>query len=73
MRTECLHRTLSPQVYAALQDHLRHEAETERNGAIQAFFAQALSGFRGERPSQHPELRRPEDIAAPATSQHSTS
>lgn len=73
MRTECLHRTLSPQAYAALQDQLRHEAETERSSAIQAFFAQALAGFRGERPSQRPELRRPDVAAAPATSLHSPS
>lgn len=73
MRTECLHRTLSPQAYAALQDHLRHEAETERSSAIQAFFARALSGFRSGRAPQRPDPRREECAAAPATSQHSPS
>ena len=73
MRTECLHRTLSPQAYAALQDHLRHEAETERSSAIQAFFAQAMAGFLGKRPSQRPDTQRPDGAAAPATSQHSPS
>ena len=43
MRTECLHRTLSPHAYAALQDQLRHEAETQRSSAIRAFFGFAFT------------------------------
>ena len=38
MHTESLHRTLSPQAYAALLDHIRRQAEAERRLAIQAFF-----------------------------------
>lgn len=72
MRTECFHRTLSPQAYAALQDHLRREAETERLGAIQAFFAQALSGFRSMRPAPS-DPQRSDGAGAPAMSQHSPS
>jgi hypothetical protein len=38
MHTETLHRTLSPQAYATLLDHMRCKAEAERRLAIQAFF-----------------------------------
>jgi hypothetical protein len=53
MRTECLHRTLSPHAYAALQDQLRHEAEAQRRCAIQAFFGFALNA----RPATHTAQR----------------
>lgn len=35
MHTEHLHRTLSPQAYASLQDLLRHQAKEERRLAVQ--------------------------------------
>ena len=42
MHTEHLHRTLSPQAYANLLDHLRQQAECEQRQAVQrhvqAFF-----------------------------------
>lgn len=38
MHTEHLHRTLSPEAYADLQDHLRLQAESQRQLAVQAVF-----------------------------------
>jgi len=38
MNTEHLHRTLTPQAYAYLQDSLRQQAEEERRLAVQTFF-----------------------------------
>jgi hypothetical protein len=37
MRTEHLHQTLSPQAHAALFDALQHQAERERQAAVQRF------------------------------------
>ncbi|MDR7149709.1 hypothetical protein J2W49_001664 [Hydrogenophaga palleronii] len=38
MHTEHLHRTLSPQAYARLQDDIRQQAESEHRQAVQTFF-----------------------------------
>jgi hypothetical protein len=42
MHTEHLHRTLSPQAYARLLDHIRQQAESERRQAVQTFFQAVL-------------------------------
>jgi hypothetical protein len=62
MHTEHLHRTLSPQAYARLQDHLRQQAECEHRLAVQTFFQTfALALLRPLSPIaqrlRHPQTR----------------
>jgi len=46
MHTEHLHRTLSPQAYAHLQDTLRRQAEAEHRLAVQTGFQAGFQVLR---------------------------